>query len=710
MGNSHSRSGVFTPRDPVALYDRISARSSAHIMEASRKARDVAPAPEIRDRAVREAATASLRYFLEVCFPRTFPLAWSADHLRVIARLESVICDGGQYAIAMPRGQGKTVMTVRAAMWAILTGRRRFVVIAAATERLAEQALAAVKSELEHNEALLASWPKIVHPIRRLESQSRRCVGQLYQGARTQITWQRKQIVLPTVPGPDAEASGGVLHVAGLGAAIRGLSHVDAEGRTFRPDLVLVDDPQDRESAKSVVQTSERVAILNGDLLGLAGPDRRIASMATVTVILRNDLADQLLDPERSPAWESDRCKLVYRWPDNTELWDEYLSLRKEGSRPGGDRGAAANELYRQNREAMDLGAEVSWPARYLPGELSAIQHAFNLKSDRGEAVFQAEYQNEPVESSLESSALDPGAIAARVGNLERWTAPAEAEKLVGFVDIGGSLLWYLIAAFDENFGCTVVDYGCWPEQRTRMFMSRNASPALDQKYPQAGGGEGAIYAGLKDLIDRLMARDWMRTDGASLPLSRLMIDAGWSTEVVRLHIRQSPHRDRLVPSKGVGISAHQTQINDYHKRPGEKLGDGWILGLAGPDRLRLLRFDSNFWKSRVAGMLTRPMGARGGVTLYGSRPVDHELLAAHLTAEFPTRVEAKGTAVDVWQRRPDAENHLLDALVGACVCASFEGLSPMASLGAKSTTAKRQRVSFAEMQRRRRDRRPSRG
>jgi hypothetical protein len=475
---------------------------------------------------------------------------------------------------------------------------------------------------------------------------------------------------------------------------------VDSEGRTFRPDLLLVDDPQDRESARSVTQTAERLALLNGDLLGLAGPGERIAALTTCTIIFKGDLADQLLDPALNPAWQGETYKLVYRWPDRDDLWQTYLDLRDEGRRPGGDR-SAATEFYRANREAMDEGAVVAWPERYEPGELSAIQHAYDRRQDLKEDAFMSEYQNEPSDPARQADALDAASIAARCVGFPRGVAPPEAEKLTGFVDVGQTLLWWMVCYWDTSFGCSVVDYGCWPEQRGRVFASRNASPTLRDFYPGATSNEAAVYSGLTEVVGRLFAGEWRRSDGATLTLSRVPIDAGWATETVRLFVRQSPHKDRLTPAKGVGIGPGQTAIADYRKRPGERLGDGWILGAAGPDRLRLLRFDSNFWKTRAADMLTRPMGQKGGVTLPGDRPAEHELLCLHLASEYPTATEAKGNAVNVWARRPDRENHLWDTLVGNAVAASLEGLSPLAAFGGGvKPPPKRRRMSMAEMQR----------
>jgi hypothetical protein len=635
-----------------------------------------------------------LQFFLRTYFPQTFDLLWSPMHLAVIARLETVISHGGLYALATPRGSGKTSILERAALWSVLTGRRRFIVIIAASEALAETSLVRIKAELEFNTKLAEDFP-LLYPLRKLESQSRRCVGQLTEGKRTAIVWLKKRIVFPSMQGRDVEGSGGIIHVGGITGALRGLSHVDVEGKTFRPDFVFVDDPQDRESARSVVQTSERLAIINGDLLGLAGPGKRIAGIAAMTVIIKADLADQLLDPVRSPSWQGERYKLLDSFP-TSPLWDDYAALWREGLLPHGDKGAAG-KLYRDHRSEMDQGGQAAWEARYEPGEASALEHAMRLRLKIGEESFMSEYQNEPLDpSKLDVSILDPVKIANRTGGFPRGMAPPEVEKLTCFIDCGQLLLWWVMAGWSEDFGCSILDYGSWPEQRSRIFLARQASPTLEQVYP--GGMEAAVFAGLRDLVGRLINREWTRSDGATLPISRILIDSGWQDSTVRLFVRQHPRRDILTPSKGVGIGPAQAAIADYRKRPGEKPGDGWILGPAGADKLRLLRFDSNLWKSRVANMLTRPMGQRGGVLLFGDRPAEHELLVMHLSSEYPTAMEAKGRSVNVWTRRADQDNHLFDCLIGAAVGASLEGISPLSALGAPRERP-RPRVSFAALQ-----------
>ncbi len=314
------------------LYSSISERSTARVMEASRIIRDIAPAPTWLI-----AAGGTPR--LGACWLSSKLISVTHSRNPGVMTIEKPLPGWRRRSPAAvnlrwrcPAGRERPRPS-KGRRWAVLTGRRRFVVIAAANESLAEQSLGRLKAELEHNDLLLADFPKAVYPIRKLESQARRCVGQLFGGQRTSIVWQRKRLVLPTMPDPDNESTGAVLHVAGLTGAVRGLSHVDAEGRTIRPDLLLVDDPQDRESARSVIQTAERLALLNGDLLGLAGPGQKIAALATVTVIHRRDLADQLLDRERNPAWQGERFKLVYSFPSNTERWEEYAKLRNQSLR-----------------------------------------------------------------------------------------------------------------------------------------------------------------------------------------------------------------------------------------------------------------------------------------------------------------------------------------------------------------------------------------
>lgn len=94
-------------------------------------------------------------------------------------------------------------------------------------------------------------------------------------------------------------------------------------------------------------------------------------------------------------------------------------------------------------------------------------------------------------------------------------------------------------------------------------------------------------------------------------------------------------------------------------------------------------------------------LGDRSSLALFGDTPAEHRMVADHLTAETPVRVEAKGRTVDEWSLKPDRpDNHLFDCLVGSAVAASIEGceLKP-AVLQPDNAPAKppRRRVSYLE-------------
>ncbi|HOM17358.1 MAG TPA: hypothetical protein PLQ00_08520, partial [Thermoguttaceae bacterium] len=396
-------------------------RAAARSRESALIGRDIGLLPPVADPARRRAAAASFRLFCETYFPEVFALPWSSDHLKVIEKIETAVRKGGLFAVAMPRGSGKTSLCKAACLWAALYGYRDFVALIGSSETHAQGLLHDLKIQLETNELLAADFPEVCFPIRALEGIANRCKGQLYQGQRTYIEWTADRIVLPTIPG--SSASGVVMTVAGITGQIRGMSYQRPDGRIARPSLVVIDDPQTDESARSPSQCAAREAILAGAILGLAGPGEKISGIMPCTVIRPGDMADRILDRNLHPEWNGERTKMVYQWPKNEELWKRYAELRAESFRRGGS-GKDATEFYRKNREAMDEGAVVAWPERYNHDELSAVQHAMNLKL-QDERAFWAEYQNEPLpETSAKEEDLSADAVAAKLNRLRRGEVP----------------------------------------------------------------------------------------------------------------------------------------------------------------------------------------------------------------------------------------------------------------------------------------------
>jgi hypothetical protein len=215
------------------------------------KQNDIGAIPPVLNPERRAAAEASLQVFLETYFPGVFRLAWSPDHLEVIAKTEQALVEGTYFALAMPRGAGKSSIHQRAALWALLCGHCSFVMVVCADATKAIQSLASIKTELERSVILSHDFPEVCYPVRKLGGIAMKAKYQHVNGVQTSIGWTAEQVVLPTVNG--SRSSGGILRVSGITAASRGAQYTreDKTGHVtevIRPELILVDDFQTREA------------------------------------------------------------------------------------------------------------------------------------------------------------------------------------------------------------------------------------------------------------------------------------------------------------------------------------------------------------------------------------------------------------------------------------------------------------------------------
>jgi len=643
----------------------------------SAEGRDIAPMPKVRRPAERKKCEASLQYFATRCFADKFKKSFSPDHLRAIQKMEDSIVNGALFALSMPRGSGKTTLIVVAVIWAIVCGHRGYIALIGPTANHARKMLRTIKVELEHNDMLLDLFPEATWAFRCLENKANKCGGQLYNGRRTCIEWGKDLICFASIDG--APSSGAIIETAGLTGSIRGMQYPTPDGRTRRPDLVVIDDPQTKRSAKSETQCQDRLETIQGDVLGLAGPGESIAGFLLCTVIRKGDVADQLLDRAQHPEWHGDRCKLIYEWPTNEELWDQYAVIRSEELQAG--RGiAAATAFYKKNKRAMDAGAKVAWSERFLVTELSALQHVYNLLL-RDETAFWAEFQNEPKDESEDAELLTVDQISEKVSGYARRVVPPEADTMTAFIDVQKKVLYYLVAAWrSTDFSGWVVDWGSWPDQGVSHFTLAGARKTLAKQYPRMAI-EGRTRAGLQDLVDHLIGTEWQGPDSATHRIRRIGIDAGWgeTSKVVQQFCREHDHAAILLPCFGRGITPTQAPIESWAKVDGERRGLKLVIRPTKGGGRHLL-CDTNFWKTFIHNRLGTAIGDPSALCL--PKPPRHQryanrMLAEHCRAEARTRVTTDERSGDVYRLPPSQpDNHLWDCLVNAAVVAAAEGVS----------------------------------
>ena len=646
-------------------------------------AAEIGPIPPVAVPGRRESCRLNLLRFLTTYFLGSTGLKpFSPDHEKIIARIQRCILGGGRFVNAVYRGFAKTTISENTAIWAACYGHRRFVPIFSANKSAANDIIDSLKTELETNDLLAADFPEVCLPIRALEGKPQRCPSQTHNGERTWIEWTADTITVPTIrvpkgwlPGVTADipspASGAIIKSKGLLGASRGMKHKTPDGTQQRPDFVILDDCQTDLSAASPFQTTKRLNILRRAILKLAGHSGGLAVVINGNLIASDDLIDQLLRREENAIWDGVCVSMIRQWADAHEtLWlEEYAQRRRNYAKDiPGDQARAhrdATEFYRENREAMDAGCQVSWEHCFdEAAEVSAEQHAYNMLIDDGPDVFASECQNTPQEVRFGDETLTASQIAEKINGRKADTCPAACEKVTAKIDVHDRLLYWKVIGWGEGFAGWVVGYGAWPSQ------NRN------RKYP-GRGKEGAIVAGLVDLIDQLCDRVWRRDDGVEMSIDRLLIDAGYLPDLVAQAIRKANRGPVVLPSLGMPVGAKQNAMVQWQRRPGEKLGHYWIIGKAPSlPRLAVVKFDSNFWKTFLAARYGTPLGDPGSLSLPGTDPREHRMLAEHLTSEYPTETEGKGRRLQEWTVKPGGpDNHLLDCGAGCAVAASTLGI-----------------------------------
>jgi hypothetical protein len=660
------------------------------------KGREIGSIPDIANPERREACTLSLKRFCETYNPEAFSLGWSDDHLRAIDRIQEAATLGALFAFAMARGSGKTTISRMAALWVTLNAIRRYGFLIAATDPKARESLEALQTLIRFSDDLADDFPEVSWPARCLAGIANRASGQTCGDESTLIEWSSNRVVFPTVPPPanwpkhwplrgdgKVPTSGVVLATSGLtGEGLRGSLCTLTTGEMIRPDFVLLDDPQNAESARSKTQNQVREQLVSADVLGMAGPGKTIAAVMPCTVIEPGDMVDRILDRAKHPLWRGERSGILKSLPTNLAAWDCYFEVFRRCSQLEPPDFTEANSYYLAHRGELEEGAAASWVDRKLPGEVSAIQHAMHLRF-RDPFAFAAEYMNDPKPlHAVATSVLDADQLAAKVTNLPRGVVPRSCTRLTAMIDVGAHVLWFAVVGWDEQFGGSVIDYGPYPDQARVYFVANDARPTLaDLPGMSDKPQEAVIYAGLTAVAAHVLDRVYVQEEtGAELRVERCLVDANWgpATDLVYEFCRRDAHATILLPSHGKFIGASSQPMANWQQREGERSGPGWRISNAeAGKRGRKVTFDTNRWKSFVAERWRTALGAPGCLTIFAASAAEHQMLADHCTAEYPVAVQRQsgGPKVDEWKNRPGRDNHYWDCLVGATVAASVCGL-----------------------------------
>jgi hypothetical protein len=636
-----------------------------------------------------DAARTSLKAFCVTYMPEVFAWEFGPAHLTAIDKAEKAVLSGGMFALAMPRGSGKTCNCEAAAIWAILYGYRRYAMLIAATNPKAEMMMDDIKQFVRRPGALHEDFPE-VEAFATLDNVGFRCRAlQLEDKKPSGAIWRTRRVVFPSVP--DAPNCGGVVESVGLTGDIRGRKHTMSDGSVVRPDLVLIDDPQTLESASSPMQTDDREAIIRKDILGLAGPGQRLAALMPCTVIRRGDLAERLLDTDRNPDWQGERTSMFVEWPRHLKAWENYNEVRVEGVRVG-DGGAAANAYYLAHRQNLDAGAVVSWEARRDKMDISAVQTAMNLYFKIGKDAFCSEYQNQPLDTDVSLTNLTPAIVASRTNGLRPGEVRKEALYVVGMADINRVGFHWAICAFRHDLTGDVVNYGRWPGNGEPLWRENEEDP------------DTACFRRLTQFVPWLTREVRLYQNDQPRQLDWLSVDCGYLTGTV---IRALAELNRGAPCPirpGRGYSSRHYRLPPKDRQIAN--GENWDLRKL--QDAPTLAHNADVLRRDMMQSFMLPVGSPGSLSVFGDDATMHLPFAEHVCANQLKRfVKGDDGRYDMYDWQQTGHDDWCDAVVGCTAAAmrlgAVRGASadPAGKAGAPKSRASKGakiRVSYQEV------------
>lgn len=289
-------------------------------------------------------------YFVNTYFPHYVRSSEKSElHEFLFSHLPEILQqpEGINEADAAPRGEAKSTLVTRLfSLWTVITGAKKFIVIAMDSIDQAYPMLEAIKAELEFNPRLKTDFPEMCGQGR---------------------VWQAGTIVT---------ASNVKIQVFGSGKKMRGMVH-----GAFRPDLAILDDIENDEMVRNPDQRDKLEMWLKQTVLPLGAVGTKFDVIYIGTILHYDSVLSRTLN---NPFWSTRKFKAMKRWPDRMDLWDRWEELYRN------DGAAVAGAFYQANKDEMERGAVTSWAAR-------GVLELMKIRARDGHATFDSEYQNDPV-------------------------------------------------------------------------------------------------------------------------------------------------------------------------------------------------------------------------------------------------------------------------------------------------------------------------
>ena len=656
MGYGEPRRAVGRPRTGTAKTgaERVAAHVARHSLVEWRQCAD----PKRRARLEKKPQAWITHYGADAFFRKL-----DRPHKEIIDGCMYAHETGGRLVVGAERGVGKSTVFDWMALYFSLTGLRAFPVVLPWDAPMMAEAFEIWKAALCDNDRLMADYPEICAPFQQSQGIAQRMAAQHWQGGphdgepcRARLQVGSGRIMLP-------DCRGGIGGKT-INGNPRGLKLPLADGRILRPDLVLIDEPQDDEVAASPQLVNKTSRKINGAVAGMGQGGGSIPILMAGNFIRVDDVMDMYA---KDANWKAVRVACIESWPAGWanrgpayKLWAEWWEMFRDTV----DGQAKARAFYKQHKAAMVQGMAISAPnvyrehvSRYLPDVLCAAMKRY---WQDGHESFMAERQQSPVDPVAEAQVrVTPDMIVKRAIGPARGTAPDGTIRIVGGADINpgisgrlGARITWAAAAFQMHQSECVMAYGIHK-------LDMPADPTPSQQVT-------CVYNGLTAV--RMM----LGGIGAEV----LVYDAkGWYNSGVT---RGQALRYATVPVPGTQCAAMPAEGWPHHAyRPTHKTA---VRALecchVAQDRVehqtvRWIAWDVDWFNLQQLRAWMASPGAPGSCILYTGHH-EAEFLNQATTRAFIGMVQKHSGPVYDWARQPGNDDYgdcLAMCRVGAAYC-----------------------------------------
>ena len=592
--------------------------------------------PVIKDQALRDECRFNLEKFCKQFQPHVYTLPFCESHKKALKALQQSVLKGGKFALALPRGFGKSSMAMSCVIWATSYGHSKYILLVCANASRGKQLIENIQREMVTNTKYLECFPEVVWPFHKLSGIWIRAKTQRYDGHITQLQFGQR-IVTSDLHGYTYQDDNRsiIIEATSLGGNIRGRQTMTRQGLR-RPQTLVIDDPCDRSDAESITATDKLRKIIQADVIGTAGHETPLSACCLCTVIKEGDLASSMLS---DAVWRGQRESIIKKYPDEWDgMWRNYFTLRRQGLSEG-DNGKEATAYYKANREKLDAGAVCTWEKLKSKGEVSALQHVANLYVDSGEEAFASEYCNEPLQNQRKVFSLDEKTVLARINRHPRYDVIESINYVFACIDVNLYGLTYVVTGFSRQHAY-VIDYGMISDD------GKQRQELTDGQYVQTL---------LLELIKHI----------ESLPyaprLTGMLIDTRYQGEAIRNLIKSLPAKKYSVASS-IGFATTNYLPSRDARWNGNGCYEKMHLGVM------TLMYNADVHKLRALKAFTLEVGVDGGLTLFNGVQGDHTAFARQICGEYLSSIDEKGK--HIWVSRVSYRHDALDCLQLCYVCA----------------------------------------